>query len=759
MPKTSTLPPGLRAFTAHGILFEAESGNQSIADCPFCDKEQKFYVNQESGLWDCKSCSANGNPLTFIRDWWDHCDRNTPPNTYDTLCAERGLLLPETLMLWGVCKSLLFSDCWLIPAYNAEGKLHQVYRYANFPTKHSDGTTTWHKECRPTTGLHEDGRASGLFGAHLYNPKKPATIYCEGAWDGMVLWEALKCAKEVDGSLIPTANEMSSLLQAYNVVAVPSANIFQEPWASLSQNNRAILTFDSDHPPTLAGYNGMKRAANILAAAPEPPNEVYYLCWGPQGYDPELKSGYDLRDLLTQGKRTSADRVTNLAKLLGPTSNHPIRPIPQDWISGRSASTAKHGGTAIEPLPCTSYHQLLTACRKALRWTSNLDMAFSSMLAIVISTYAPGEGQVWLKVISPPSTGKTTLCSAIAMDRKHVFELSSLRGIHSGWKSDPEGREDHGLTPKIKNKTVLMKDADPLLQVRDRAGVLAEMRDFFDGSFDFYYRHGVSRKGRDIKTSWIICGTEKLRDLDSTELGARFLDCVIMEGIDRELERDINRLKARRIGEQMKNPESFKANGKPPPSITEEQRTMLRLTAGYLDHLYQRRDRIFPAIDQPDDAYERICDMAELAATLRARPNYKLPDGGGSREMSTRLTSQLVRLAFCLAAVLNKKSIGDAEVLRRVRKVALDTAKGTLDGPTLQLASVLYDAGHDGLTITRASVQTDLTEHQTGVYLRFLRKLGAVTHSQRPTKHGNTSLTIWRLSEDFRNLFTSIQDI
>ena len=56
----------LRGFTFHGVEFNTEVGNQSVGDCPFCGKENKFYANSETRLWDCKVCQKHGNFEDFL---------------------------------------------------------------------------------------------------------------------------------------------------------------------------------------------------------------------------------------------------------------------------------------------------------------------------------------------------------------------------------------------------------------------------------------------------------------------------------------------------------------------------------------------------------------------------------------------------------------------------------------------------------------------------------------------------------------------
>ncbi len=53
MPKVIDKPRGLRPFLAHGVDLQWNEGEeQAHGDCPFCDREGRFFVNKETGQWD-----------------------------------------------------------------------------------------------------------------------------------------------------------------------------------------------------------------------------------------------------------------------------------------------------------------------------------------------------------------------------------------------------------------------------------------------------------------------------------------------------------------------------------------------------------------------------------------------------------------------------------------------------------------------------------------------------------------------------------
>lgn len=296
MPRVIAEPPkSIRPFIALGVDLEWEDKEQAEAECPFCGKAKKWFCAVATGLWDCKVCGAKGNAITFLRQLWEASDEAT--KDYDELAATRKLLHPETLMYWGCCKSVITGE-WLVPGYDAKGDVCQLYRWVyDFSARRN--------KLLPTTGLGHGYHRPTAF------PKTYDTLYvCEGPWDGMALWEVLRSAKRgEDGTLGPTANEGVSLLADAAVIAVPGSNSFAEAWLPLLAKKRVVLLYDNDHPREVkeravegAGIAGMRRVCQLLAKAEEPPSSVEYLRWADGGVDLDLTSGYDVRDLLTEGE-------------------------------------------------------------------------------------------------------------------------------------------------------------------------------------------------------------------------------------------------------------------------------------------------------------------------------------------------------------------------------------------------------------------------------------------------------------------------
>ena len=298
----------IKLYEFHGLKPEV-SGKEALADCPWCGGEAKFSINIETGMWRCFGCnngtesgkaSRGGNIYTFLKMLFDVSVDNTTDRDRAVLGIERKLLYPEdTLYQWGVVKSKL-NGRWLVPAYNTEGKLANIYKYTDIQNKNGEikrvlmGT--------PTLGAQ-------LFGIHLRPVNAEEIILCEGPWDAMTVWELLiRCkSNEEQTGFELTSNPDISLSSTVAVLAVPGCTTFHENWCELFHGKRAHIWYDSDHPKQdkgksrpPAGYSATERVVKMLTGSPTPPLSVSCIKWGAEGYDPDLKDGYDVRDYINE---------------------------------------------------------------------------------------------------------------------------------------------------------------------------------------------------------------------------------------------------------------------------------------------------------------------------------------------------------------------------------------------------------------------------------------------------------------------------
>ncbi len=746
MPKAPTkdgAPRMLKPFQFHGLDCVDNGQGQGQGTCPFCGREGKFFVNLSSGLWDCKTCGASGNPVTFLRSMWEHSDRETNRADYAELAADRGLANPDTLIHWGVCKSHITGE-WLIPGYNPEGKLAQLYRFA------FDQETGKHKPYATPQEL--DKNATIRHQLHMpakADLSKGQVYVCEGPWDGMALWESLRASKKVgengDGKFVFTSVDGTSVGNEALVVAVPGASVFPDTWARLFTSKTVNLMFDSDHPrphPTTGktiesvGLAGTKRACKVLTGGAEgPPTAIRWLKWGADGYDPALPSGTDVRDVLNVGDITA--RVQALWDLL-----KRMDAVPPEWCDG---------GPNVGVVACDSYERLTNQFRKALKWNDGLDVALSVMLAVVASTMTPGS-QLWATIMSPPSTGKTTLCEAIAAAQNHIRAMSTMRGFYSGFRGEG-GDTDNAFITQLYDKTLVIKDGDTLLTAPNRDQILGEMRDIFDRSGRAHYRNGVHREYDNVNITIILAGTASLAQLDSAELGARFISCHIMREIDEQHEDDVawkrSNMLIRNMTSGMKVASAQDKAGTSHEKSPEDPDMVLakQLTGGYVNYIRHNVHGLLEQLEVDEVYTRRMMALGKFVAHMRARPS-KSQDEKVEREFSTRLTEQFVKLGLCLAVVLGKKTFDD-EVMRRVRWCAMDTSEGWM----LNVCKFVNKAGTNGLEASSVALMTNMGEDKMVTRLRFMKTLGIVDFFVPKGQRGSQR---WRFTDKMKKLYREV---
>lgn len=287
-------PKTLGPYTCNGVELEWRDGDKNaVGICPFCE-QPKFTIKLENGTGRCWSCSTGNekgglNPEIFVEKLYELFDRKT--KDYAAIASERGLET-ETVMRWGMAWNYLLR-CWTLPGYSAKGEIRQLYRL-----RFAKGKKRWWA----TTNLHH-----GIFGLNLWEKTKPIVAICEGAWDGMALWEVLRQCQSVEGRLRPTA-AAENLLKIVNVVSIPGCLDFREQWIPLFGGKIVHLFFDNDWPRTnpegkeIAGAarQGLERVSRMLSGSATPPLEIHYIKWGPDHYSKDLTSGFDVSDALRE---------------------------------------------------------------------------------------------------------------------------------------------------------------------------------------------------------------------------------------------------------------------------------------------------------------------------------------------------------------------------------------------------------------------------------------------------------------------------
>jgi len=724
-------PTGLQPFIFHGAeLRWGGSSEEAIGQCVFCGKEDKFYVNVQTTKWQCFSCGETGNALIFLRKFWEECDRGT--SDYSTLMEDRGLLSLDTCVRWGCVKSILTGE-WLLPAYDAKQRLHQLYRWVPIPTSKGE----WRRRLLPTPGVHTEGHAHGMFGSFPLDLSRTKLLVCEGPWDGMILWEALQGCEEKE--------------EQPQVLATPGCNVFSEPWCSLFAGKDVSLLFDNDHPKKnprtgkllqAPAYAGARRTARILDRENDDsrPKSIRWLKWsdGKGTYSPELPDGYDVRDYFSQGAM-AGERLELVRELL-----EKIVAAPTEWFID-NVRKERVGESRVEMEPCTSWDELVLCWQKALEWTPNLERTLAVILAAIISTDTVGQ-QLWVRVMGPPATGKTTLCEAIGVARRWVYAKDTFTGLMSGYQTDKEGSENLSMVQRLNGKTLVINDADTVLNLPNREQIMSQLRAFYSRNIRSQYGNKMSKDWEGISTTVVLCGTSEIRKLDAAELGARYIDVVVMGKIEPDFERQVNRAVFQRAMRNVK----VVVNGKPETKHDALELKAMRKTGGYVDYLRNNADLLLSEVEVTDEQGEFIIACGEFAAVMRARPSGKQSEIV-ERELSARIVEQFTRLAACLVAVTGKRRADDY-VLEMIRRTAIDTSSGRI----LDVTRGLYDCGRKGAHVRQVGVWLGEGDEKAHALLSFLRKIEVVEYFVTKLHTGLKSNLKWRLTDRVRNLYEEV---
>lgn len=354
-------------------------------------------------------------------------------------------------------------------------------------------------------------------------------------------------------------------------------------------------------------------------------------------------------------------------------------------------------------------------------------------------------------------THNTTICQGLLVSSQCIH-VECMTKILSGWKKPDDESKDCSFLARANNKTWVTCEFDVLGSSPEYHQLMGKVRRIFDGETSATY--GNDDKDRiytGLRTPWIRAGTQKMMDrmadYDQSQLGDRFLRFIITDpenGERREIARSALQLERSAMLDR--------SNGTTGSTVDLKTRRAHALTGGYVDWLRANAEEKISQVDVPRYAEDYFLDLAELCADLRARPNEdkRKVDNHDIKEMPTRLARQYIRLAVCLAVVLNKFSV-DTEVLRIVRKVALDTSAGHslkivgwLCTPNPRGNGRTYqECG--GLMEATLAAWTNMTVERLLNYLTFLRRIDVLQLVRTPQTNGS-----WLLTERVFGLYLRI---
>lgn len=516
-------------------------------------------------------------------------------------------------------------------------------------------------------------------------------LVCEGEWD------ALAAASK----LAPFAREK------FMVVGMPGAMIFKDTWTDIFSGREVWLLYDNDD----AGRSGSRNATNILSASRSPPSRIRVLAW-PEG----TPDGFDIRDL-----------VDTVHSLVSEESS-----LPQVLDTADRSLLVDAIADNVE-VNRNTWEQVL----EDFRAVYHVDRTFADVCTLVaaccVAARVPGD-PLWMFLVGPPSTSKTAIVDAFSFDKEHCETLSKLTATQlvSGWKV-PGSDEDVSIFPRLRSRTLLIQDyttiiAMPAAAQEDLYGML---REAYGGKVRIRYGNGKTIDQEDVYFSMVAAVTDVIRKDSKADLGERFLKVEVvgedydsmavtlaaMNGVVKDAER-VRKLQI--LGESIKS---------------------------YLGSLYINPDQM-PIVD--DNFRFQIGSLSLVVGHLRAivqrdegeiefRPRA---EGGG------RVAKQLLKLALCLC-ILQKKTRMDDEVMRLVRKAAVDTIWGF----SLELCQLM--AKHsEGLTTDEITHRLQLPKTIVRRITEDLQKLNVLHRGKTPNAFATgRDSNSWQFTGSFGTLW------
>lgn len=242
-------------------------GNCVMADC---GKDSHFFASASTGLWDCKRCGRGGNALDFIRLFWEGWRDFTGEADFNQLARDRPGITLEAMYEHKLAYNRV-RDEWLIPAFNREDKIGNLYTW-----RWQEGSSGYYKQLVASPGIAQllfrvNAISKSPGGDDDLHTDRPLWIL-EGHWDALAWWAVLGGVGRDD-----------------DFGAVPGATTYPRGDIELLGGRDVILLFDND----AAGKAGIEKLLKDLAKAGVIPARLRSLVWMDG-----LADGFDIRDLV-----------------------------------------------------------------------------------------------------------------------------------------------------------------------------------------------------------------------------------------------------------------------------------------------------------------------------------------------------------------------------------------------------------------------------------------------------------------------------
>lgn len=583
-----------------GIDFE-EKGGQFVGQCPFCEKNEKFYYN-ENNLWDCKNAECvdpktrkrrSGNTSTFLRQIYDEFDTVTKGSKF---IADRRKIPYSRVTALGIKYNPL-NDSILIPTFR-NGKINNIYKVVDKGGK---------LQILCTPGVEHT----------LFNSPETTedTIWvCEGHFD--------RIAAE---AIVPPGAGVTP-------IAVPGAGVWKRQWTDILADKHVVFCYDNDN----SGKQGFEKVIlKHIANSPQKPKSVNYLSW-----PDDCPDGYDLNDVYLERNRKSRDFIE--------ANTEPYN-VAAETVIVKSTPDTVEADKSID-----TFDKFMGVFRDQYHVTDDMVTALLCTFSSIYSVMVGGE-QLWFRVIGPPGCGKSTIASAVSASEQVVLR-STFTGLFSGWNDG--NPEDAGMVPMIKGKSLIVKDADTLMQQGNIAKIFSELRDFYDKSSSVQYKNRMQFDYKNVRSTMILCGTNVLRRADQAFLGERFLD------LEMRMTKEDEELIKRKVRSNAIKQALDSSNVAPDMRVQAAAK-------GFIEHLMERPMEM----GLSDSIQDEIDSLATLASKMRTKVDRDAFGKGDvtfqpTHEIPSRLIGQLFKQAMCIPVITGANH--EQTPMKVIRKLTKD---------------------------------------------------------------------------------------
>lgn len=358
-------------------------------------------------------------------------------------------------------------------------------------------------------------------------------------------------------------------------------------------------------------------------------------------WDSKLADGYDIKDLYNDCKKDISLMKSKIkVKAI----------VPQE-----------------KSVPAYSLVGIINEMKKTMFINANYEYALTCAYAASFSHFYQKD-PVWSYIVGPASCGKTTMLEIVGSQKDLFVTMTKFTGLHSGWVDDSEEAEE--MISTIKDRTLIIKDFTAVLGMSkpDQERIFSELRDLYDTESNVKYRNGKKSVWKDTCFTMLAAVTGIIdKESNHSLLGERFLKIRMKSDTNTE---------AKQAEMAMNNIlGKFRDNKKRASIVTD---ALLNKSSLFTKRIADNHQKLLADITLSKNLLTKIYKASRCVALIRASIDKDkitgelnvLPENEGS----TRLVSQLTKMAICLKLVMENDD--ENKVEKYILQLAYDTAKG-----------------------------------------------------------------------------------